>query len=221
MTSFNSLCHELMDLWLVRDKILKVEELVDIVADRLTVKMALNLIETDHADPYEWKFTRVRDFGFKSRLLDRVRKELPNTKLGALNRTYMDETVIPPFLRAVETRRPILDLVRTRFVGARVGYQRLILPQKCEGRPGWCMSMVEGRFFIPSNNDAKTDLTDDCIVQLLIEGHTAREMAEQLNLSPRTIEHRIDRLKERLEAKNLVHLVAKLVASQLDKQEMA
>ena len=105
MTSFNSLCQDLMDQWLTRDKILKVDELVDIVADRLTVKMALNLIETDHADPYEWKFTRVRDFGFKSSLLDRVRKELPNTKLRGLNRTYMDETVIPPFLRAVESGR--------------------------------------------------------------------------------------------------------------------
>ncbi len=221
MDTFNALSHELMDTWLVRDKILKAEELIDILANRMNVKMALNLINIESADPYNWRFTRIKDFGFQSRLMDRVRKEMPNAPLGALNRSYIDDAVVPAFRRAVESRRPILDIVRTRLFGNRVGYQRLILPQKQEGRPEWCISLVEGRFFLPAHKEAKSDITDDCIVQLLIEGHTAREIAELLHLSPRTIEHRIDRMKERLEAKNLVHLVAKLVASQLDQREPA
>lgn len=221
MSTFNALSHELMDAWLVRDAVLKPEELMGLVIDRMTLKMALSLLQTDGADPYRWRFTRVKDFGFQSRMLERMRKELPDAALGELNRGYIDEAVIPAFSRAVESRRPLLDLVRTRILGMRVGYQRLILPQKGEGAPQWCISLVEGRFFIPSDKEAKTDLTDDGIVQLLIEGHTAREIAELLHLSPRTIEHRIDRMKERLEAKNLVHLVAKLVASQLDRKETA
>lgn len=221
MSTFNSLSHELMDAWLLRDEILKPEELTAIVADRMTLKMALSLLQTEGSDPYRWRFSRLKDFGFQSRLLERVRKELPDAPLGELNRAYIDEAVIPAFSRAVESRRPLLDLVRTRLLGTRVGYQRLILPQKTDGAPRWCISIVEGRFFIPSTREAKTDLTDDSIVQLLIEGHTAKEIAELLHLSPRTIEHRIDRLKERLEAKNLVHLVAKLVASQLDRKELA
>ena len=219
MSMFNALSHELMDVWLLRDKILNHEELSQIIQSRLSMKMALSLIETTGDDPYRWRFTRVKDFGFQSRLLERVRKELPNSALGDLNRSYVDDAVIPAFQRAVESGRPILDLVRTRLIGTRLGYQRLILPQKTDGRPAWCLSLVEGRFFIPSEAEVKTDLTDDSIVQLLIEGHTAKEIAELLNLSPRTIEHRIDRMKERLEAKNLAQLVAKLVANQLDRRE--
>lgn len=64
--------------------------------------------------------------------------------------------------------------------------------------------------------EAKTDITDDNIIQLLIEGQTTKEIGALLHLSPRTIEHRIDRLKTRFEARNVVHLVAKLVASQMD-----
>ena len=60
------------------------------------------------------------------------------------------------------------------------------------------------------------DLTDEGIVQLLIEGHTAKEIAEMLELSPRSIEHRVEKLKTRFEARNLVHLVAKIVSTKLD-----
>lgn len=65
--------------------------------------------------------------------------------------------------------------------------------------------------------ELKSDLIDDSIIQLLIEGQTAKEIAGLLDLSPRTIEHRIDRLKTPLEARNLVHLVAKLVATQVER----
>ncbi|WP_390919876.1 LuxR C-terminal-related transcriptional regulator [Neorhizobium turbinariae] len=53
----------------------------------------------------------------------------------------------------------------------------------------------------------------------LIEGQTTKEIGDLLQLSPRTIEHRIDRLKTRFEARNLVHLVAKLVANQVGRKD--
>ncbi len=108
-----------------------------------------------------------------------------------------------------------------KLIGIRIGYERLILPQKGQVKPGWCISLAEGRFFMPPGQDAKTDKTDDNAIQLLIEGHTAKEIAQVLNLPPRTIEHRIDKLKDRFDARNLVHLVAKLVATQVARKELA
>lgn len=144
-----------------------------------------------------------------------MKREFPDAALRDLNKSFVDDAIIPTYSRAVEAGRPAIDFVRTKLLGVRVGYERLIIPQKVDGKPGWCISLTEGRFLTPALKEAKTDIVDDNIIQLLIEGQTAKEIAVLINLSPRTIEHRIDKLKERFDAKNLVHLVAKLVAVQI------
>lgn len=219
MNSFNVISHELIDSWLKSDIYTTPESLYAAVVDRLNMKMALSIVLTEANDPYDWYFRRVRDFGFKSHFLERMRRELPDSALRHLDRGFVDGAVIPGFSRAVEANRPAIDMVRTKLVGFRVGYERIILPQKSAERPRWCISLTEGRFFMPPAQDVRTDMTDDNIIQLLMEGQTAKEMAALLGLSPRTIEHRIDKLKDRFEARNLVHLVAKLVAVQAARRD--
>lgn len=220
MSSFNILSQCLIDVWLGSDGRTTPEGLYSGVIDNLSIKMALSVVGTAQDDPYDWTFQRIKDFGFKSNLLGQLRLQFPDAALRDLDRRFVDEAIIPAYTRCLDVGRPTLELVRTRLLGVRIGYERLILPQKCEGKPSWCISLVEGRFFIPPSKEAKTDMTDENIIQLLIEGQTTREIAEVLHLSPRTIEHRIDKLKTRFEAKNLVHLVAKLVATQIGRREM-
>jgi DNA-binding CsgD family transcriptional regulator len=215
--TFNALCHDLIDLWLQTDTSDGPESLYAGVLERLTMKMALSVVRTATADPYDWQFQRIRDFGFKSPLLQQVRVALPNAQLRNLDRRFIDEAILPAYSQVISSGRPSIDMVRTKLLGVRVGYERLILPQKTEGKPAWCVSLAEGRFFLPPLQELKSDLVDESIIQLLIEGQTAKEIAGLLDLSPRTIEHRIDRLKSRLEARNLVHLVAKLVATQVER----
>jgi DNA-binding CsgD family transcriptional regulator len=219
MSSFNTISHHLIDLWLQSDETTNPARLYAGIINRLSVKMAVSVVTTTASDPYDWHFRRIKDFGFKSHQLDRMSLEFPDSVLRDLNRSFVDDAIIPAYSRAVAAGRPVIDLVRTRLLGVRIGYERLILPQKCGGKPQWCISLAEGRFFISPMQEAKTDITDDNIIQLLIEGQTTKEIAEFLHLSPRTIEHRIDRLKSRFEAKNLVHLVAKLVATQVGRRE--
>lgn len=217
MASFNSLTQRLIDTWLLSDETTTPEDLYAVVLNRLTLKMALSVVVTEADDPYDWRFRRVRDFGFKSRLLDQMKQQFPDAALRDLDRRFIDDAIIAAYSRALDVKRPAIDLVRTKLLGVRIGYERLILPQRCEGKPGWCISLVEGRFFISPTREVKTDVVDDNVIQLLIEGHATKEIAEALNLSPRTIEHRIDKLKARFEAHNLVHLVAKIVATQVDR----
>ncbi|WP_350297321.1 LuxR C-terminal-related transcriptional regulator [Agrobacterium arsenijevicii] len=56
---------------------------------------------------------------------------------------------------------------------------------------------------VPSS---KVDGVDLSILQLLTIGATQKEVGVRLELSPRTIEHRIDRLKGRVGAKSLQHM---------------
>jgi len=219
MATFNSLCHQLIDHWVSSASFENPEDLYQPFIGDLSIKMALSVVETAASDPYDWHFKRVRNFGYNSKILQVMLAELPNSVLRDLDRPFVDQAIIPGMQRVLESKRPTIDMVKIRFVGVRVGYERLILPQKTDGVPQWCVSLAEGRFAIPSHQELKTDLTDEGIIQLLIEGHTAKEIADMLNLSPRTIEHRIDKMKTRFGAKNLVHLVAKLVGTQVDRRE--
>ncbi|WP_245289628.1 MULTISPECIES: helix-turn-helix domain-containing protein [Agrobacterium] len=61
--------------------------------------------------------------------------------------------------------------------------------------------VVYAQFLLsPPQQHEKLDVADEAIVQLLIEGATAKEIAETLGVSPRTLEHRIERLKIRYRA---------------------
>lgn len=214
MASFNSLSHALIDAWVAAKAINDPEELYGPILDSMNIKMALSLIETSAPDPYDWNFTRIKNYGFKSRLII-WETYFPNGPLHNLDRAYVDEAIIPAVNRMLEIRRPAIELVKSKLAGVSFGYDRVILPQKCDGRPSWCISMAEGRFMVPRPREDKMDLVDEGIVQLLIEGHTAKEIAGLLAFSPRTVEHRIEKMKERLGARNLVHLVAKLVGQQV------
>lgn len=69
----------------------------------------------------------------------------------------------------------------------------------------------------PPKRQQRLEVADEAIIQLLIEGATAKEIALSLGLSHRTIEHRLSRMKESYGAKNTVHLVAMLISMHLDR----
>lgn len=216
MASFNSLCNRLIDKWVQSDSLETPKDLYAPIIKDVSIKMGVSVIDTISSNPYEWKFTRVKQFTYKSDVLNSILSRYPDSLLGDLDRSFIDRDVIPAFRIVLNSKRPSIDFVKTRIIGIRVGYERLIIPQKTDGIPRWCLSLKEGRFAIPYHQGRKIDLTDEGIVQLLIEGHTAKEIAEMLDLSQRSIEHRIEKLKIQFEARNLVHLVAKIVATKLD-----
>jgi DNA-binding CsgD family transcriptional regulator len=76
--------------------------------------------------------------------------------------------------------------------------------------------LSQHRFYVPGNyvksdqNSLKfTQRQYEC-ASLVLEGYTTKEIAEILTLSPRTVEQHIDRLREKLHAKNRSQLSALL-----------
>ncbi|GAB4359537.1 MAG: hypothetical protein Kow0026_21150 [Oricola sp.] len=115
-------------------------------------------------------------------------------------------------LEVRETRRVRQDVVWGSILGVRVGFDRIILPQKTESGPSrWHVSCTAVRI-IPSLRDrtipALRDDQDETILQLLCEGYSAKEIARRTAMSPRTVEHRISHLKQHYGARNVTHLVA-------------
>jgi hypothetical protein len=120
MSAFNTISRELIDAWLQRGETTVPEDLYAGVIDRLNVKMALSVVVTSADDPYDWRFRRVKDFGFKSRLLNQMQQQFPDAAVRDLDRGFIDDAVIPAYTRALEVGRPLLELVRTRLVGSQL-----------------------------------------------------------------------------------------------------
>ncbi len=218
-STFNSISQTLIDNWLdATSPIEDPEAFCGTISDTMSLKMSLNFIDTKSDDPLDWYFRRIKPYGINSRILN-LKKMFPDGPLRNLpDRTYLLDAVIPHYSRALSLRKPLIDLVLTKIAGINVGYDRLLVPQKTNGRAEWCVSFTEGRFLFKAPVDAKLDPVDEVIIQLLMEGETAREIAVELGLSQRTIEHRIDKMKIRYEARNVVHLTAKLFSIHMDRR---
>lgn len=219
-SDFNTISQILIDNWLsMPDMAAEPEALYRGILSSLNVKMAISRLDTRADNPYDWHYRSIRKLGIKTKILD-FAKALPDGRLGDVaDQAYISEAMIPPFTRVLKIKGPVIDRVQARIIGVNIGYDRIILPQKSSGKPEWCMSFTEGRFLLAApKENASLDNTDEGIVQLLIEGQTAKEIAVVLNISSRTVEHRIEKMKVRYEARNLVHLTAKLIATYVDRQ---
>ncbi|OWW00386.1 LuxR C-terminal-related transcriptional regulator [Rhizobium sp. R693] len=215
---FNSLALILFDNWVKsQSPIVDPKLLYADIEGLITIKMSINFVDTRADDPRDWLFRRIKNYGVRSRLIN-INKVFPDCRIGDLpDQAYVADAIIPQFQRVLEARTPQMDLVQTRIVGLSLGYDRIILPQKRTGKPDWCITFTEGRFLLSTSQSPTLDTVDEHIIQLLMEGQTAKDAAEILGLSSRTIEHRIEKLKREHDARNATQLVAKLISSHVDR----
>lgn len=221
-TSFNTITQRMLDAWLLTtaQEPAVPEDIYRDVLDLLTLKMRMTLVLLDAENPLDWRMKVVRPSGFNSRILN-VNSIFADQRLGDFkDRSYMETAVIPRYLQVIASQKPAMEMVKTKVLGVSVGYERLILPQKTDrGSSAWLLSISNGRFmFNPPHRQAKLDATDEIVIQLLSEGATAKEIAADLGISHRTVEHRLERMKERYGAKNTVHLATMLVAMRFDRE---
>lgn len=219
-TSFSAIIRQMMDAWLqtTPESPALARDIYGSVLDLLSIKMRLTLISIDGDDPLKWSMQAIRKSGFSSRVLN-INKIFSDGKLGDFkDRSYIENAVIPRYLEVIATQQPSLELVKTKLFGVNLGYDRLLLPQRNADRPEWIISSSNGQFMLsPPKRQQRLEVADEAIIQLLMEGATAKEIALSLGLSHRTIEHRLGRMKEHYGAKNTVHLVAMLISMHLER----
>lgn len=219
-TPFSAVTRKMLDNWLLTDP--EQPTSPDIVyrdiLDMLSIKMRLTVFTVDGDDPKRWFMKAIRHSGFTSRILN-INKLFADAYIGDFkDQSYMEEAVIPRLLQVIDSQQPSMELVKTRLLGVNLGYDRILLPQRNARRPEWIISSSYAQFLLsPPVRRETLDVGDEAIVQLLIEGATAKEIAVSLGVSHRTVEHRLERMKERYGARNTVHLVAMLIAAHLDR----
>jgi DNA-binding CsgD family transcriptional regulator len=158
----------------------------------------------------------VRRYSVATKALDFLTLQEPFDFRSFPDQEYLKHIAIPALTEVLAQKRPSLSKGSTVFGGWRIVYERLLVPQKSGARRSeWCITFSRIDLLLPEVSGFKTDGIDLSILQLLTEGAAQKEIGLRLELSPRTIEHRIERLKARIGAKNLQHLVALWIASRL------
>ncbi|NLS02940.1 LuxR family transcriptional regulator [Rhizobium sp. P32RR-XVIII] len=218
-TPFAVVIRRMLDAWIQTspEQPAAAVEIYGGVLDMLGIKMRLTVFRIEGDDPLEWSIKVIRHSGFTSRVLP-INKIFSDGRIGDFkDRRYMDEAVIPRLREVLERQQPATELVKTKLFGVNLGYDRILLPQKNVRRPEWVISSTYAQFLLsPPERREKLDVADEAIVQLLIEGASAKEIAATLGSSHRTVEHRLEKMKVRYGARNTVHLVAMLIATHID-----
>lgn len=109
-------------------------------------------------------------------------------------------------LDAQKQARPIATKEIVEEDGKLTALEFLLLPRK---GGGWCIAMMDFQLMLPiPRTRVDHDDVDRAILQLLCEGCSGKEIGQQLGFSHRTIEHRVERLKQGFGARSIAQLVA-------------
>lgn len=211
--AFNTITQRMLDAWLNATNP-KPEDLYGNIINILSVRMRLSTIDVRSNEPGEWNLRPIRHTKLSSRILN-LNSIFKNGRLGDFkDQEYLQKSVFPQYRSTIERKQPTIDSVETTLMGVRVTYDRIILPEKSKERPNWLVVCTYGRFMAstPAQN-LNLDNIDEAILLHVMAGESAKEIAVQMNLSPRTIEHRLERLRKQVGARSLPHLVTMLVTA--------
>jgi DNA-binding CsgD family transcriptional regulator len=215
--SFNVLSRRILETWLAtkRETPADASSIYSSILDDLSIRNRITQYFPSDSDPLDWWMKPVRHNGGVTKIPGFGNLFIEGRIGEFRDREYVQSALLPSLSEAVRTQSFSIETVRSRLIGFRIIYDRLMLPQRHPEKPQWVLSITNARMLVSEAKGGGNDVFDDVIVQLLTEGLSAKEIAAQTEMSPRTVEHRIERMKERHGARNITQLVAMMVAAQL------
>jgi DNA-binding CsgD family transcriptional regulator len=216
---FRDISRSLMDRWVENypPQTDEPESILIGIEARMTLKMRLFVLMLDGMDPLLWNLRLIRGTGPFSSFLREA--DFPQSGLlGAFeDHVYLREHFLPSIEKSRASGQPIIESYVTFLRGFRLSLDRIVLPQKSTTTPRWALCLENIRTVrqpVPQLENLSVE--ESIISQMLREGLTAKEIAREMDVSHRTVEHRISQLKDRYKARNVAHLTAILCQDILD-----
>ncbi|WP_137155389.1 helix-turn-helix transcriptional regulator [Rhizobium sp. FKL33] len=183
----------------------------------MTLKMRLFVLTMEATEPLDWHIGMIWGAGPFSSIL----READFPQLGPLrafeDHVFLREHLLPSLEKSGKNKQPIIENQTAILRGFRVSLDRIILPKKSTSAPAWTVCLENIRSIRqPAPQVDNLSVEESIISQMLREGLTAKEIAREMDVSHRTVEHRISQLKERYKARNVAHLTAILCQDVLD-----
>tara|TARA_R110002020_G_scaffold367683_1_gene579532 strand:+ start:21749 stop:22486 length:738 start_codon:yes stop_codon:yes gene_type:complete len=178
-------------------------------------RMRMGFFDVRSDNWQQWRTHTIHEMDAVSAFNNSERIFADGPLLSHPNNQYLNDFMIPRIKSVISSQEYSITFIKYMIDHSIIGFESLYLPQKSSDRPEWVMFISNIRFVLKQIEITQLDKVDAAIIQLLIEGDTAKEMAIKLNTNFRTIEYRIARLKTMLNARNTIQLVALLVGNQL------
>lgn len=214
--SFSACVHDLMDAWIKSRDGADAADIYQAAMRPLQPNVILAVVDCKFPSVEAFSVEFVRRYSVATKVLDFLTLQESFDFRSFPDQEYLKHTVIPVLVEVLTQKRPSLSKGSTNFGGCKIVYERLLVPQKSgSSRSEWCIVFSRIDLLLPEVSGFKTDGIDLSILQLLTEGAAQKEIGLRLELSPRTIEHRIERLKAMVGARNLQHLVALWISNRL------
>ncbi len=216
MKSFSACVQELLDAWISKGESAEASSLYQTTTAAMQGNMVLAVIDCTTAEPLDFSIEFVRRYTVATRMSDFLSLLETCSLRNFPDRQYLDNAAVAKLIEVLEKQRPSLSKGITNIAGSKIAYEQLLIPQRrARGRSEWCIAMVKINRLLPQAARFDTDIVDASVLQLLSEGLSHKEIGHHLQLSYRTVEHRLERLKRKSGARNLQHLVALWIAGGL------
>jgi len=218
MKSFATCVHDLMDAWITSREGGQATDIYQAVMGPTQPNVVLAVVKCRGSDIGAFSVDFIHRYRIATDAFDFLKLQWhePLDLKSFPDQRYLKDIVIPALGQVITNKRPLLSKGCTIFDDCRIFHETLILPQKSTAQQiWWCILFSKIDLLLSNVARFDTDGIDLSILQLLTDGVAQNEIGLSLELSPRTIEHRIERLKGRAGAKNLQHLVALWISSRL------
>lgn len=205
--SFTDLARRLTDAWLASSGDPEASAVIcRSLKALLKINMVLISIETI-GTPSNWRVEFVRKYGIPTRLInsDRLQGSGPLGNSSDMGLLKLD--LVEVCQKVMTSGRPLTGRIDQTFENARVIASGTVLPDPNQER-AWCVVLGEVHSITMVPRDTRFDDVDISILQLLREGMSARGIGSVLELSPRTVEHRIEKIKAKVGVTSITALTA-------------
>jgi len=176
------------------------------VEDLLKINMVLVSIRTA-AMPSNWNVEFLSKYGIPTGAVDVERLQVSGLLGKSLDMGLLKSGLVEVCEKVMAGGRPLIGRIDHTIENATLAASGIILPDPTEER-AWCVILGEVHSITMVPRDTRFDDVDLSVLQLLREGKTAREIGSLLDLSPRTVEHRIERIKIRVGVTSVTALAA-------------
>lgn len=205
---YSDLARRITDAWLSNvGKQVTADVICGSVEDMLRINMVLAIIEMTGNKPQDWHLRFVRSYRIPTTLFDAEAMQGPRLLSRFSDWASVEHHVVAPYRTAVALGRPEFGRFNESIHNIRIICDRLILPDP-SGSERWCVCFSEVHSISDVGMPTRFDEIDLSILQLSREGLSAGDVGRTLNLSARTIEHRIAKMKTRTGVNSFVRLLA-------------
>ncbi|MCZ4072839.1 AsnC family protein [Agrobacterium sp. LMR679] len=167
--------------------------------------MVLTIVDMANAPP-DWRMDFVHQYGIPTSLIDSKALQNAGNLRDLSMAPLLKQHIVGVCQKAITDGRPIIGKIDRVIQDARVVASGIVVPEPT-AKKTWCVILGEVHSISAVIRDVRLDDIDLSIVQLLREGLSAREIGDVIELSPRTVEHRIEKMKARAGVKSIVPLL--------------